>query len=356
MTVPDEPATPYLVVDVERLDANLASMAALARHRGIALRPHAKTHKTPEIARRQLALGAVGLTVATVSEAEVFADAGCSDLFLAYPLWTTVEQGRRIRALADRASVRVGVDSVEGARALALRVGDTDGLGVLVEVDCGQHRSGVAPVDAGELAAAAADLGLDVAGVFTFPGHSYEPGSAARVAEQEADALREAADALRAVDIEPRVLSGGSTPTAELTHDPVTEMRPGVYAFGDAQQWELGTFGRDHVALVCSATVVSTTGGRVVLDSGSKALGADRPVWATGAGRLLHHPDARITLLSEHHAVVAWADGPLPSPGDRLDVVPNHVCNAVNLADVLHVEHSGRIVETWPVSARGANT
>ena len=110
-------------------------------------------------------------------------------------------------------------------------------------------------------------------------------------------------------------------------------------------------------ALTCLATVVSHAGGNVVLDSGSKALGADRPTWATGFGRLLDYPDARVTLLAEHHAVVAWADQhPLPSLGSRVRVVPNHVCTAVNLADELVVVRNGAVVDTWPVAARGANT
>ncbi|MGN6576560.1 MAG: D-TA family PLP-dependent enzyme, partial [Nocardioides sp.] len=198
----------------------------------------------------------------------------------------------------------------------------------------------------------------DVAGVFTFPGHSYSPGVTADVAGQEASALAAGAAALREVGIVPRVVSGGSTPTAAaVAAGTMTEMRPGVYVFGDAQQWELGTVAPDHVALTCVATVVSHSGGRVVLDSGSKALGADRAAWTTGYGRLLDHPDARVVLLSEHHAVAEWVGaGPLPEIGDRVRVVPNHVCTAVNLADDLHVVRNGELVDRWPVAARGANT
>jgi len=169
--------------------------------------------------------------------------------------------------------------------------------------------------------------------------------------------LRTAAASLSAHGVEPVVVSGGSTPSADhVDADVLTEMRPGVYVFGDAQQWELGTVDPERIALTCLATVVSRAGGNVVLDSGSKVLGADRSTWATGHGRLLDHPDARIVQLSEHHAVVRWAGGPLPSPGERVRVVPNHVCNAVNLADELVVVRDGAVVEAWPVTARGANT
>src|SRR3954452_3006683 len=144
--------TPHLVVDLDVLDRNLDRTAALARAKGLALRPHAKTHKCPEIARRQLAAGAIGLTVATVGEAEVFAAAGFTDLFIAYPLWVDPAKGRRLRHLAESASVSVGVDSSEAAHALAAQLGpDAHQLTVLIEVDSGHHRSGVAPEDVGAL-------------------------------------------------------------------------------------------------------------------------------------------------------------------------------------------------------------
>ncbi|CAN5650483.1 D-TA family PLP-dependent enzyme [soil metagenome] len=342
------------MVDADVLDANVAAMAGFARDRGVALRPHAKTHKSPQVGARQLAAGATGLTVATVAEAEVFADAGCTDLFLAYPLWVDAARGVRLRTLADRVHLSVGIDSVDGARAMQTHA---PGTSVLVEVDCGQHRSGVAPPDAGALAEVARHAGLDVRGVFTFPGHSYSPGAAVDVAAQESTALRTAAASLAHHGIEPLVVSDGSTPSvADMDADVLTELRPGVYVFGDAQQWELGSTVPEDIALTCLATVVSLAGGRVVLDSGSKALGADRPPWTSGWGRLLDHPDATIGLLSEHHAVVDWTHPPLPALGSRLRVVPNHVCSAVNLADDLVVVRGTTPVGVWPVAARGANT
>ena len=350
----DRLATPCLLVDADRLDANVEAMAAAADRLGVALRPHAKTHKCPEIARRQLAAGARGLTVATVSEAEVFAAEGFDDLFIAYPLWVDPDKGSRLRRLRDLVGLSLGVDSAEGARTLAAQL---PGARVLVEVDSGHHRSGVPPAQAGAVADAAAHAGLVVAGVFTFPGHSYAPDAPRRAAHDEAEALAAAAASLRDHRIDPEVLSGGATPSAaHVTSGSMTEMRPGVYVFGDAQQWELGSTTPDRIALTCLATVVSHAGGNVVLDSGSKVLGADRAAWATGYGRLLDHPDARVSLLSEHHAVVTWPhDTERPELGSRLRVVPNHVCNAVNLADELVVVRGGEVAGTWPVAARGAN-
>ena len=365
------PSTPYLAVDVEKLDANLIRIADAAGSAGLDLRPHAKTHKCLEIAARQMATGATGLTVATIGEAEVFAthadQTGCRDLFIAYPLWVSAGKGERLRALAQQVSLRLAVDSVAGARQLAAEVGDLP-VEVLVEVDSGQHRTGVAPESAGEIAAAATELGLTVIGVFTFPGHGYGPGEARpSAADDEVRALATAAESLRAAGIEPRVRSGGSTPTIAFADDAVlTEIRPGVYPFYDAQQVELGSATFDDVALWAVTTVVHRTGSRVAVDAGSKILGADRPTWTSGFGRLPDHPDARVTSLSEHHAVIDFPDGTpadtIPDPGAQIRLIPNHVCTAVNLVDELHAftspgdtPGSGGL-GTWQVAARGANT
>jgi len=358
-----EPATPYLRVDLVRLRRNIRRVAELAAAQGVALRPHAKTHKCVEIARLQMDAGAVGLTVATVGEAETFVRGGIDDVFIAYPLWLDDLAARRLRDLLAEATITIGVDSVEGA-ANAGRLLGAHGARALVEVDSGHHRSGVRPEDAGEIATAAARAGLDVRGAFTFPGHSYAPDATTSAAHDEVRALAEAAVSLRAAGVEPEVLSGGSTPSlgatldaVDATRDPgvLTEVRPGVYVFGDAQQWELGTCSPDQIALTCRATVVSHAGGRLVLDAGSKALGADRAAYATGFGRLPDNPDARIVLLSEHHAVADLGTTPLPPIGSQVDVVPNHVCNAVNLAETLYVDDNGEL-RMWPVLARGQNS
>ena len=349
-----EPETPYLVVDVPRLRGNIDRVAAAAAQAGIRLRPHAKTHKTVEIARMQLAAGAVGLTVATVGEAEVYVEHGVTDVFVAYPLWVDSAKAARLRALGERALIAVGVDDVDSAANLGRHL---PGQSVLVEVDSGQHRSGTTPADAGRVAAAAASAGLDVRGVFTFPGHGYSPDGRSSAARQEAQALEDAATSLRAAGIEPLVRSGGSTPTldASLASGVPTELRPGVYAVNDAQQWELGVASPDQIALTCHATVVSHAGGQVVLDAGGKSLAADRAPYNTGAARLLDHPEARVVLLSEHHAVVAGLEGSPPPLGSRLRVVPNHVCAAVNLADTLWAD-TGAGLEPWSVAARGRNS
>jgi D-serine deaminase-like pyridoxal phosphate-dependent protein len=357
VSTPDAgPATPYLRVEVARLRRNITAAADRAATAGVALRPHAKTHKSPDVARLQLDAGAIGLSVATIGEAEVFVEHGVEDVFIAYPLWLSDQAALRLRDLAERADLAIGVDSVASAERAGRLLAGT-GTAVLVEVDSGQHRTGAAPGDAGAVAAAAAEAGLAVRGVFTFPGHGYSPDATASAAADEAAALAAAVASFRDAGLEPDVVSGGSTPTLAHTHtDAITEVRPGVYLFGDAQQWELGVMAPETIALTCRATVVSHAGGRLVLDSGSKALGADRAPYATGWGRLLDHPDARVVQLSEHHAVVDLGGAPLPALGTQVDVVPNHVCAAVNLADTLWADDGGAGLVPWPVAARGRNS
>jgi D-serine deaminase-like pyridoxal phosphate-dependent protein len=349
-----EVPTPSLVVDESRLDRNIAAMASFAGHRGLALRPHVKTHKSVEIARRQVAAGASGITVATLSEAQVFARAGFTDIFVAYPLWLDADKRHRLRGLLEVARLLVGVDSAAGAERLAAATsGVRDRVSVLVEVDSGHHRSGVSPGTAGEVASAAAAADLDVAGVFTFPGHSYGLDNRLAAAHEESRALARAVEALDRRGIVARVVSGGSTPSAEFADARVlTEIRPGVYVFGDAQQWELGTCSAADIALTVAARVVSRTADHLIADAGSKALGADRAAYATGFGRLLDAPQARVPALSEHHATITGVD---IDPGSRVRMVPNHVCTAVNLADEYVVMQGAEAVGRWRVDARGCN-
>jgi D-serine deaminase-like pyridoxal phosphate-dependent protein len=346
--------TPGLVVDESILNANITRMAGFTAAAGLALRPHVKTHKSIEIARRQLATGAVGITVATLSEAEVFAAAGFDDIFVAYPLWIDDFRRASLERVLERASVLVGIDSIQSAERLAGVASASAGhLAALVEIDSGHHRSGVLPPDAGPLAGAAQDAGLEVAGVFTFPGHSYSPATRESAARDEANALARAVSSFEQHAIPVRIVSGGSTPSLEFANSSVlTEVRPGVYVFGDAQQWELGTIDPRDIALTALATVVSRSPDHLILDSGSKVLGADRGPYSSGLGRLIDYPDARIPALSEHHATVVGVDLPL---GARVRVVPNHVCAAVNLADEYVVESAAKELVSWAIDARGRN-
>jgi D-serine deaminase-like pyridoxal phosphate-dependent protein len=365
MTIPDEITTPEVMIDVDVLDRNIARMASATSSRGVTLRPHAKTHKVLEIAAKQLAAGAVGLTVATIGEAEVFAADGITDIFIAYPLWVGVRHAERLRRLAETTRVTVGVDSAESAMFMGRNLGaDTAGIAVRVELDSGHHRSGVHPDSAVAVASAAANAGLNVTGVFTFPGHSYAPGMPRVAAREEDLVLSRAAANLTSAGFAVAEISGGSTPTALLGGETaVTELRPGVYVFGDAQQLELERCGPEDIALTVASTVVShhhtSLGepGRFIIDAGSKVLGSDRASWATGYGRLLDYPAARIIALSEHHATVQWPQGEaVPERGHRLRVIPNHVCLTMNLVDEVSLVRNGLPSGQWKVAARGRNS
>jgi D-serine deaminase-like pyridoxal phosphate-dependent protein len=353
--------TPAVVVDLDRVEARIEAMASAMRERGVALRPHAKTHKSIEVARRQLAAGAVGLTVATVGEAEVFAAAGIDDLFIAFPLVPHGPKADRLRALTERCSLAVGADSIAGLEAVASAVrGSSQPPAVVIEVDVGGHRTGVPPEAVGRLGEHARVLGLTVRGVFTHGGHSYAGRAERRAAaEDEMRGLGAAADSLRAVGIEPSVVSAGSTPTAELSAGgPVTEERPGTYVFDDRQQTFLSGRPLDDVALLVAATVVSHGApSGFVVDAGAKVLAKDVAPYVAGHGSIVGCPEAVIERVNDHHGVVSLPEGFLrPAVGDVVWIAPNHVCPVVNLVDELVVAREGRIVGRWPVDARGHNS
>ena len=308
----------------------------------------------------QEAAGILGITVATLGEAEVFVAAGFTDVLIAYPVWFTHAKAERLGALLDRATIRMGIDSIESAERYGQFLGGKSALiEFLIEVDCGHHRSGVVPSAVGELAAGLRKLGLEVSGCFTFPGHSYAIDGRATAAQDEAKALATAQHQLVAAGFpDAHIRSGGSTPSlAEADVLVVTEQRPGVYVFNDAQQLELGSCDWSDIALTVQTTVVSVRGNRVIVDAGSKALGADRAPYASGYGRVLNVPDARLVALSEHHATVDFPDGiAVPRVGEILSIVPNHVCNTVNLADEVFVFDREELVDCWKVAARGKNS
>jgi len=326
--------TPVAVVDEETVERNLARMAKLAADHNVKLRPHAKTHKSAYMAQRQMAHGAVGLTCATFTEAEVFADAGVDDLLIAHP-----PVGRpkleRLAALAKRIRrIAVSLDDVGIAKSLP------DGVEVLWEVDPGQHRIGTAPGEptvraVQELVRAIGQQRFR--GLITHGGHVYAATNQKErqlAADQETDGISTTADILRKVGIEVRELSVGSTPTTGLAlRGGVTEIRPGTYIYGDANQVTLGSQLLEDCALAVVATVVSTPApDRAVVDAGSKALSADLKVAGqTGHGIVLGRYGLEVARLSEEHAVLKHPHQTGLSVGDRLAIVPTHVCTTVNL-------------------------
>jgi D-serine deaminase-like pyridoxal phosphate-dependent protein len=301
----DDIQTPAVLVDMDVLESNVRRMAETARRHAVRLRPHAKTHKTAEIARLQVAAGAAGLCLAKTSEAEAFARNGFDDIFLAYPV-LGLGKAHRLMALADRARLSVGVDSLEGARSLAAPFhAARRSLDVLLEIDVGFARTGVTPAQALELAERVAELpGLRLRGIFGFAGHAYASTAADALAEAgraEGACLAEVAASLREAGLPIEEVSVGSTPTAPhaMAVSGVTECRPGVYVFNDASQLALGACTAEQCALSVLATVVSVpAAGRAVLDAGSKCLSSDglRPR-GDGHGAILGR-DSRVAWRS----------------------------------------------------------
>jgi D-serine deaminase-like pyridoxal phosphate-dependent protein len=352
--------TPAVLVDLDVLERNVARMAARARAAGVGLRPHVKTHKCPEIGRLQQAAGAVGISVAKVGEAEVFAHAGFEDLFIAYPV-VGEDKGRRLLALDDRARVAVGADNVEGARTLATpfrEAGRT--LDVLLKVDVGYGRVGVRPQRALAVARSVAEIpGLRLRGVFTHAGHAYAAATRkalGQIARSEGETLAGTAARLRRAGLPIDEVSVGSTPTAAraMTVPGVTECRPGNYVFHDASQVALGTCKVEDCALTVLATVVSVPApDRAVVDAGSKTLSSDplrpRP---GGYGRVLGRKSV-LEKLSEEHGVVAIKGGESFRVGERVRLLPNHACVVANLHDRLIGVCGDRVEAILPVAARG---
>lgn len=355
--------TPCLLVHLDALERNVAGMQRVADAAGVRLRPHTKTHKCPEIARMQLAAGARGITVAKLGEAEVMAEAGIDDILVAYPILGDAKL-TRLRALAERVRVRVTTDSVEVAEGLG-RVGRDLGheLPVLVEVDTGLGRLGRPPGE--PTVALVRELvrvsGIRVLGLLTHAGHAYRARDAEelrRIAEEEGRALVETAERCAAEGIEFEEISVGSTPTARIVAGVagVTEIRPGTYVFNDVQQMRLGVASEETCAARVLATVVAHPGpDRFVLDAGTKSFaadGSDGPPFP-GRGVVVGRPELRLELMTEEHTVGRPTGSDDVRIGDRLEVIPLHVCSTVNLFDEAIGVRSGRVEQTFAIAARG---
>jgi D-serine deaminase-like pyridoxal phosphate-dependent protein len=353
-----EVETPAVLIDLDQVERNIQEMAGAAGAHGVRLRPHVKSHKIPQLMRMQLDGGAIGATCATLREVETMIDAGCPSVTLAFPL-LSAEKVARLQGMRERAEIRVTLDSVEAATLLG-RAAGSEPFDVLLEVDTGQGRLGRPP------GTPSVELGLEIAalpgvrlmGVSSHAGHAYAATSRdelTRIAAAEAEDLVRTSEELirRGVGVEE--ISVGSTPSARAGFGlGMTESRPGTYLMNDANMVRLGVATHETCAAFVLATVISRpTPDRVVIDAGTKMLSSD------GVGRddwvhVLHRPDLRPAFLSEEHGVFR-ADDPAAAPriGERVLVVPNHVCTMMNLADEVHLARDGVVTDTVPVLARG---
>ena len=378
--------TPAILIDKAKALRNLDRMQAEANAGGIRLRPHAKTHKSPLVARWQIERGAIGICCAKLGEAEVFANAGIADIRIPYPL--NPANADRLVALSNRTHLSFVVDhpvvAKQWSEALVKRAKRVD---VLVKVDVGFHRCGIDPAanDAVAMIKAVASLpGLRLKGLLSHAGHAYHAHSEDEMkamAEDEARTMRDLADKCRAAGVTIDEISAGATPPARysIKQKGFTEYRPGNYVYFDRTQVALGAATLDDCALTVLATVVSKPApDRVIFDSGSKTLtndGARGFAPANGYGSVLRvsggasasggrvlsgdlviDNNLLIERLSEEHATVKVLSGSTDlEPGDRVRVIPNHSCVVSNLVDHAWIV-DGTDAEALPIAARGRIT
>lgn len=353
--------TPALLIDLDIMEANLRRVAGYARQHNFRLRPHTKTHKIPALGRRQIQLGAVGLTVAKVGEAEVMLDSGAPDLLVAYPIVGRSKLDR-LAKVARSTSVTVALDSLAAAQQLseaACAGGVT--FGVLCEMDVGLGRVGVDPGPAlVELARAVSALpNLVYTGITCYPGHikSLDRDGEAQIAALS-ETIQSSVDLLTKAGLRPEVVSGGSTPALFQSHKVagLNEIRPGTYIFNDRNTFECGACMLDDCAASVMVTVVSTARpGQVIVDGGSKTFSSDRLVTGgPGFGYVREAPAAVFTRMNEEHGYVDVREAGIElQVGERLRIIPNHVCVAVNLHEHVYGVRGETVEAVWKVEGRG---
>jgi D-serine deaminase-like pyridoxal phosphate-dependent protein len=340
----DATDTPVLELDLDAVERNIERMQRYCDDHGLALLPHVKTHKLPQIAAMQLAAGARGVVCQKLGEAEVMQAAGIEDILISFPL-VGEAKARRLAALAAKARVTVAADSAAVARGLSAAL-DGDEIGVLVDGDTGFGRTGVQSVaEAVALAELVVTLpGLRFAGLMTHP--TPADGDFLAAARRELER--------RGVTVER--ISGGGTPAAFHTHrhPEITELRAGTYVYGDRRSIAAGVVSERDCALRVRTTVVSRpTAHRAILDAGSKTLSSDEaPAAGGGYGLIVEYPHARLAAVSEEHGHVDLA-GPGPAVGEIVTVIPNHACAVTNLHDAVLAHRGGIPADVWPIAARG---
>jgi D-serine deaminase-like pyridoxal phosphate-dependent protein len=354
--------TPALLADLDVMERNLQRVADYAQAHGLRLRPHTKTHKSPLIARRQLRLGAAGLTVAKVGEAEVMLQADPADMLVAYPVigHSKIE---RLMTVARHVRVTVSLDSLCAAQQLsegAQAAGQT--LGVLAETDVGLGRVGVSP--GAELLALARQIhglpGLSFDGIAFYPGHIKDQGPGGREALAALGRLLPAIlDDFRREGLEVRIVSGGSTPTLFHSHElpGLNEIRPGTYVYNDWNTVASGACRPEDCAASIAVTVVSTARpGQIIVDGGSKTFSSDRPAGSAACtfGHVIEAPQAVFHKMNEEHGFIdVTHTGRSFQIGERLHIIPNHICVAVNLHERVYGIRGGEAEEVWEVAGRG---
>jgi D-serine deaminase-like pyridoxal phosphate-dependent protein len=348
--------TPALLLDMDAFERNLTKMARFFAERPTSLRPHAKTHKCPQVALKQLEAGAIGITCAKVGEAEVMAKAGVQDILIANQVVGGIKIDR-LTDLAGRCDMMVAVDSAANVQELSRACQAKDvTLRALVEVDIGMHRCGVQPGAAAlRLAQQVADAPrLNLAGLMGYEGHLVQiadPQERFNRVREALIPLQETRELLETNGLPVQIVSGGGTGTYDVSgaYPPMTEIEAGSYVYMDSTY--LKTRPEFEPALTVLVTVISRpVPERIVTDVGRKAISHD-----FGLPQPFDAPGVETRKLSEEHGVMeATEPNAVPlRPGDKIRVLPSHCCTTVNLHDMLYVVQNGALVDMWPIAARG---
>ncbi|GKU76198.1 alanine racemase [Paenibacillus sp. L3-i20] len=358
--------TPCVVINSDMVDRNIKGMAETISRIGIELRPHAKTHKLPEMALRQLKAGATGITVAKIAEAEVMAAGGVKDIFVAYPIVAASKLERAVKLTASGIRLIIGVDSLDGAKRIsevATQHGVT--LEARLEIESGLNRTGVAASSAALLAKEIAVLeGVNLTGIFTYRGAMLggAPTMDLRAAgHEEGQIMVAVAEALRAEGLDIKDISVGSSPTALYAAEieGITEVRPGTYIYQDRMQAAFNICSLEECAGAVWATVVSRpTPERIVIDGGSKTFATDvqpdkAPLNLAGFGHIVGDDEAIFERMNEEHGVIRVSPSSEYKVGDVIAIIPNHICSTVNLHNFVYLQNSDGELSKVAVAARG---
>lgn len=357
--------TPAIIIDKVKLLKNINNMSDIAKQNNVNLRPHIKTHKIPYIAKEQLKAGAIGITSATITEAEVMAENGIHDIFLAYPIVTPKKIQKAIE-LSKKVRLILGIDSLEGAKMLSkLLVENNTTMEVRLEVDLGLERTGIPYESVVEFAKEISTYkNIKLSGIYTFRGPFLNGEHTLNFVEagiDEGKRMVELANRLRENGITIRDVSVGSTSTSAsaATVPGVTEIRPGTYVFYDARQEKYGCCTEDEIAAKVKVTVVSRPSkNRAIIDGGNKTFSTDiqpnqAPVYLNGFGKVVDHPNITLERFSEEHGILRIeGDSPI-KVGDTLEIIPNHICTTINLHNYVYIEDENGELERYEVKARG---
>ena len=355
--------TPALLIDLDIFERNLARVADYTKTNNLRLRPHTKTHKVPAVGKMQLDRGAVGLTVAKVGEAEVMLGSGTPDLLVAYPIIGRSKIAR-LTEVARKTRVTIALDSCVAASQFSEAAQQSGvNFAVLAEVDVGLGRVGVRPGEELVQLAQAIDrlAGITFEGITFYPGHIKALGEEApeKALRDLGSVVKSMLDDFKRAGIEARVVSGGSTPTLFRSHEiaGLNEIRPGTYVYNDGNTVQAGTCKWSDCAASIMTTVVSTARkGHMIVDGGSKTFSSDRFAGATPTtfGRVMEAPECIFHNLNEEHGFVdIRAANREFSVGDRVRIIPNHVCVAVNLHEQVYGIRKDEVEAVWKVEGRG---